>query len=129
MRYTKCKGTRQGSEGNSGRKFMSNTTGRPFDEETLIEQIGMMNVLTISGGRVEVVKKKGETVEVILPVSNGYQVSISLGWNDLYTVSRQYVRSGLISNKGTLADIFCDNVGEIAYQASCFRNVKFGESA
>jgi hypothetical protein len=107
---------------------MLNSTGRPFDEDTLIAQIGMMNILTISGGRVEVVKKKGETVEVILPVSNGYQVSISLGWNDLYTVSRQYVRSGLVSDKGTLADVFCDYVGEIAYQASCFRNVKFPKS-
>jgi hypothetical protein len=106
---------------------MLNETGRPFCENTLVSQIGMMNVLSISGGRVKAIENKGETVEVILPVSNGYQVSIKLGWNDLYTVSRQYVRKGVVLDKGTVTDIFCDSIGEIVYQASCFRNVKFGE--
>ena len=107
---------------------MTKQEGRPFNEDELINQIGRMNVFAISGGRVGViVNNEGETVEVQLPVSNGYRVSISLGWNDTWTVSRQFVRKGVVSDKGTLEGVYCEQVGEIAYKASCFRNVQFGE--
>jgi hypothetical protein len=107
---------------------MTKQDGRPFNEDELINQIGRMNVFAISGGRVGViVNNQGETVEVQLPVSNGYRVSITLGWNDTWTVSRQFVRKGVVSDKGTLEDVYCEQVGEIAYKASCFRNVQFGE--
>jgi hypothetical protein len=107
---------------------MTKQEGRPFNEDELIKQIGRMNVFAISGGRVGViVNNEGETVEVQLPVSNGYRVSISLGWNDTWTVSRQFVRKGVVSDKGTLENVYCEQVGEIAYKASCFRNVQFGE--
>jgi hypothetical protein len=107
---------------------MTKQEGRPFNEDELINQIGRMNVFAISGGRVGViVNNEGETVEVQLPVSNGYRVSITLGWNDTWTVSRQFVRKGVVSDKGTLEDVYCEQVGEIAYKASCFRNVQFGE--
>jgi hypothetical protein len=36
-------------------------TGRPFDENELIAQIGKMNIFAISGGRVGVIKEEGET--------------------------------------------------------------------
>ena len=107
---------------------MSESTGRPFDENELISQIGRMNVFAISGGRVGViVNDEGETVEIHLPVSNGYRVSIKLGWDDTYTVTRQFVRKGVVTNKGTVEGVYCDQVGEIAYKASCFVNVPFGE--
>jgi len=107
---------------------MTKQEGRPFNEDELINQIGRMNVFAISGGRVGViVNNQGETIEVQLPVSNGYRVSITLGWNDTWTVSRQFVRKGVVSDKGTLEDVYCEQVGEIAYKASCFRNVQFGE--
>jgi hypothetical protein len=107
---------------------MTKQEGRPFSEDELIIQIGRMNVFAISGGRVGViVNNEGETVEVHLPVSNGYRVSISLGWDDTWTVSRQFVRKGVVSDKGTLEGVYCEQVGEIAYKASCFRNVQFGE--
>jgi len=107
---------------------MTKQEGRPFNEDELINQIGRMNVFAISGGRVGViVNNQGETIEVQLPVSNGYRVSITLGWNDTWTVSRQFVRKGVVSDKGTLEDVYCEQVGEIAYKASCFRNVEFGE--
>jgi hypothetical protein len=107
---------------------MTKQEGRPFNEDELINQIGRMNIFAISGGRVGViVNNEGETVEVQLPVSNGYRVSISLGWNDTWTVSRQFVRKGVVSDKGTLENVYCEQVGEIAYKASCFRNVQFGE--
>jgi len=85
---------------------MSESTGRPFNEGELISQIGHMNVFAISGGRVGViVNDEGETVEVELPVSNGYRVSIKLGWDDTYTVSRQFVRKGVVKDKGTVEGI------------------------
>jgi hypothetical protein len=108
---------------------MSESTGRPFDENELISQIGRMNVFAISGGRVGViVNDEGETVEIQLPVSNGYRVSIKLGWDDTYTVSRQFVRKGTVSDKGTIEGVYCTEIGEVAYQASCFRsNDAFGK--
>ena len=107
---------------------MSESTGRPFNENELINQIGRMNVFAISGGRVSViVNNEKETVEVQLPVSNGYRVSIKLGWNDEWVVSRQFVRKGVVFDKGTIENVYCEIVGEIAYQASCFRNVEFGK--
>jgi len=101
---------------------------RPFDEDVLIDQIGRMNVLAISGGRVGVVKNnEGETIEVELPCGAGYRISIILAWNDTYTVTRQFVRAGTVFQKGTIEGVYCDQVGEIAYKASCWRNVEFGE--
>ena len=107
---------------------MTKQEGRPFNEDELIKQIGRMNIFAISGGRVGVTKNsRGETVEIEIKVSNGYRVVISLGWNDEYIVSRQFVRSGVVYDKGTLENVLCDNIGEVAYKASCFRNVQFGE--
>jgi hypothetical protein len=106
---------------------MSEFTSRPFDEDELIAQIGRMNIFAISGGRVGVIRENGETVGIELPVSNGYRVSIKLGWDDTWTVSRQFVRKGIVFDKGTLENVYADQVSEIAYQASCFRNVEFGK--
>jgi hypothetical protein len=101
---------------------------RPFDEDVLIDQIGRMNVLAISGGRVGVVKNnEGETIEVELPCGAGYRISIILAWDDTYTVTRQFVRKGTVFQKGTVEGVYCDQVGEIAYKASCWRNVEFGK--
>jgi hypothetical protein len=108
---------------------MTTTTGRPFNEDELISQIGHMNVLAISGGRVIVVKNNnGETIEVELKCGAGYRVSIALGWDDTYTVTRQYVRKGTVFNKGTVEGVYCDNIGEVAYKASCFRSYEFGKA-
>jgi hypothetical protein len=108
---------------------MTTTTGRPFNEDELINQIGHMNILAISGGRVIVVKNNdGETIEVELKCGAGYRVSIALGWDDTYTVTRQYVRKGTVFNKGTVEGVYCDNIGEFAYKASCFRSYEFGKA-
>jgi hypothetical protein len=108
---------------------MTTATGRPFNEDELIKQIGHMNILAISGGRVIVVKNNaGETIEVELKCGAGYRVSIALGWDDTYTVTRQYVRKGTVFNKGTVEGVYCDNIGEVAYKASCFRSYEFGKA-
>ena len=107
---------------------MTKQEGRPFDEDVLIGQIGRMNILAISGGRVDVVKNnQGETVEIELKVANGYRVSITLGWNDEWIVSRHLVRKGVVYPKGTVEGVLCDNIGEVAYKASCFRSYEFGK--
>jgi hypothetical protein len=101
---------------------------RTFDTQELVKQIGFMNVLAISGGRVHsIVNDEGETVEVQLPVGKGYRVAITLGFMDTWTVRREYVRKGVVTVKGVQEDVYCDQVGEVAYKASCFVNVPFGE--
>jgi hypothetical protein len=104
---------------------------RPFDEDQLLAQIGKQNIFAISGGRVEIWRTNdGKAARTVtLPVSNGYSVEIYLAWDDTWTVTRQFKRNGQYSNKGTLEQIYPENIGEVAYRASCFRNVKFGEAA
>src|SRR5712691_486792 len=95
-------------------------TMRECDAATLLAQIGSGNVLAISGGRVKI-RETGIT----LPVSSGYSVTVDLAGNDTYTVRRVFTRSGVARVKGERADVYCEEVGEAAYRASCFRNVEF----
>lgn len=112
---------------------MEREYGRPFDEDTLIQQIGIRTVGAISGGRVGVYKPEGECVEVELPISSGYLVRITLAWDDTYTVERvlrrkakgkSYKESKVL---GRVDGVYCDQVGEVAYNASCYKNVTFGQ--
>lgn len=99
---------------------------RSFNPKELLAQIGTMNVLAISGGRVQVINNEdNECVEVILPVAKGYSVNITLGFMDTWTVRRVYgVKSP--KTKGVMEDVYFTEVGEVAYKASCFVNVPFG---
>ena len=87
-----------------------------MDAETTVAQIGRMNVAAISGGRVLHTDNA-----IVMPVSNGYYVVVELDVNDTYTVYRVFVRNGQATIKGEWSDIYCDQIGEVAYQASCFR--------
>lgn len=90
---------------------------------TTISQIGRMNVLAISGGRVKAID--AETIE--LPVHAGYHVRVQyMPGSDTYTVSRIFRRSGKEWVKGQVDHVYCDELGEVAYQASCYVNVDFG---
>jgi hypothetical protein len=86
----------------------------------LLQQIGA-NIFAISGGRRALVNG-----ELVLKVGSGYSVRIALAGNDTYTVQRIYQRAGNTTVKGEVADVYFDEVGEVAYQASCFVNVAFG---
>jgi len=86
----------------------------------LLAQIGRMNVFAISGGRV-IARKTGIT----LPVGCGYSVTVDLAGNDTYTVRRIFTRAGVVKVRGELTDVYCDEVGEAAYQASSFRSYEF----
>ena len=97
---------------------------RPFHEDELLGQIGTMNVFAISGGRVNVWRESsGEgTLELELPVSAGYRVRVYLAWNDTYTVERVLVRKGKVTKRRTVEGVYCDQVGEVAYLASCYKS-------
>jgi hypothetical protein len=87
------------------------------DAATLVAQIGRMNVMAISGGRV-IDSGHG----VILPVSSGYKVTVDLAGNDTYTVRRIMFRGMKAWIKGERANVYCEEVGQAAYYASCFRS-------
>lgn len=89
-----------------------------MDFTTTLNQIGRMNVLAISGGRVG---RRGDTL--LLPVGAGYSVEIDLDVaSDTYTVRRMFRRGGKAFPKGERTYVYADELGEVAYQASCFRN-------
>ena len=85
--------------------------------QTILRQIGGMNVLAISGGRVLPLPDGIE-----LPVGSGYRVRVRYTPLDLYTVERVFVRAGVEYSKGIEDMVDAFEVGETAYRASCFRN-------
>jgi hypothetical protein len=84
--------------------------------QTMLRQIGRMNVLAISGGRVYALPDG-----VDLPVGAGYHVYVRYTPMDEYTVERVFLRGGQTFSKGSETHYF-DSVGDAAYRASCFRN-------
>jgi hypothetical protein len=104
---------------------MSTTeTFRECDTQTIVEQIGRMNILAISGGRV-----MRRDTGVTLPVGAGYSVTVDYDWGDDYVVRRVFKRGAKVWIKGEQRGVYCDEVGEVAYRASCFRNGPWGEVA
>jgi hypothetical protein len=91
------------------------TSGRDLDVDALLAQIGRGNVLAISGGRVRLTE-----TGIVLPVAAGYRVEIDLEANDTYTVRRVFVRGARRFVKVERTNVYCDEVGEIAYRASCY---------
>ncbi|MCC5807588.1 MAG: hypothetical protein JJU00_14790 [Opitutales bacterium] len=91
---------------------------------TMMDQIGEGTLLGVSGGRYIV--RDSQTLR--LPAGCGYAVDVRYNHGeDLYEVSRVYVRDGLTHVKGTRTRIYCDQLAETVWDASCFRNVPFGE--
>ena len=100
--------------------------GRECDPSVILQQIGSMNVMAISGGRSSAVyDSSGRPVGVSLPVSNGYSVVVYLDFSDTYVVERCF-RDNV---KGSLDYVYSDQVGEIAYRASCFHDDFGGHEA
>jgi hypothetical protein len=97
------------------KQFDEDHKGRVINSRTLLEQIGRMNWLAISGGRYEVFNST-----VFLPVANGYWVSVTLDASDTYTVRRVFIRNGRVLIKRVWSDVFASDVSETAYEASCF---------
>lgn len=95
---------------------------RECDGREVIKQIGVMNLLTISGGRAEI-----RPTGVTLKVGHGYSVEVDLNSMDLYNVKRVWTRGDKRVVKGEQTDVYFTEVGEVAYRASCYVNVEFGE--
>lgn len=96
-------------------------TFRPANTQELVRQLRPMDVLAISGGRI-VRRETGIT----LPVGHGYSVTIDLAGNDTYTIRRVFTRSGVARIKGEESGIYCDQLSDTSYRASCYVNVEFG---
>lgn len=87
--------------------------------QTILMQVGRMNVLAISGGRAKVSAEGG----VVLPVRYGYGVHIVLDrGTDTYRVERTFTRSGRCSVKREWTMVHAEQLGDVAYTASCFRD-------
>lgn len=91
------------------------------DHHTMIKQIGMMNIMAVSGGRAT-----KRLTGISLPVSHGYVVEVDYAADDTYTVQRVMFRKGKRFEKGIVEDVHFPELGELVYQASCYRNVEFG---
>lgn len=104
---------------------MSDWTISREQQQEIARQIGMMNILAISGGRIYALPDG-----IMLPVGNGYSVEVRLTPVDEYTVERVFTRTKVIDHvphkvkhsHGMRERVFCDEVGETAYKASCYRN-------
>lgn len=114
------------------------TTTRPMDAAETVAQIGRMNLMSISGLRVTRVNARlvdGRVmVEALrLPVGKGYRVDVLLDASDTYTVRRVFSRrpkgqkyaAPVDTVKGEMEGVYADQLGEVAYRASCFVNVPF----
>ena len=101
---------------------------REMDPQVTLAQVGRMNLMAISGFRWAVVPVEGERYDdVVLPVSSGYRVRISLRGDDTYTVTREMVRGDKLFVKGVQPYVYCEEVGEVAYQASSYKSNDFGD--
>jgi hypothetical protein len=101
--------------------FFYQTKGdKMFNPIAVRDQIGMMNVLAISGGRWFYDSTENT---VILPVHYGYKVVVKYNaGSDDYTVSRILVRGTKVTVKGERNGVYCEELGEVAYRASCYRD-------
>lgn len=102
----------------------STETFIPCDAKVLVAQIGMPNIWAISGGRIT----RRET-GVTLPVGSGYSVTVDLDASDTYVVRRVFKRGAKTWIKGEMTDVYADQVGEAAYEASSFRSYDFPRGA
>lgn len=96
---------------------------RECDAADLAAQIGR-NIWGISGGRVY-----DHGTGVTLPVSSGYKVTVDLDGNDTYVVRRIMTRGVKTWVKGEVEGVYCDEVGEVAYQASSYKSHPFPKAA
>ena len=96
--------------------------GREIDWAQLRRQLGM-NLLAISGGRWA--QEGASTIR--LQAGAGFHVLITLECDDTYTVRRIFVRGSKMFDHGVRRNVYCDEVSEVAYFASCFRSYEPGD--
>lgn len=97
-------------------------TGRYLDWSQLRRQIGVGNLMAVSGGRWAQVG----TSSVRLPCGAGFEVLVTLEADDTYTVRRLFKRGARTFLHGERSNVYCDEVSEVVYYASCFRSYEPG---
>jgi hypothetical protein len=98
-------------------------TGRDIDPRQLLRQINVGNLMAVSGG----VWFHAGVSSVIFPAGSGFQVLVTLEADDTYTVRRLFQRKGEWFLHGERTNVYCDEVSEVVYYASCFRSYGPGE--
>lgn len=101
--------------------------GRYCDPKVLRDQIGMMTVMAVSGGRWGAIRTSdGEPIGVIFPCGTNRTVEVTLSFWDTYTVRRyrQVVRGerrgeDILEHEAT--NVYCDEISEAVYTASCWK--------
>lgn len=101
--------------------------GRQCDPKVLRDQIGMMTVMAVSGGRWGSIRTSdGESIGIILPCGTNRSVEVTLSFWDTYTVRRyrQVVRGerrgdDIVEHEAT--NVYCDQISEAVYSASCWK--------
>jgi hypothetical protein len=98
---------------------------RILDEEwqhgEILRQIGTMNVMAISG-----LRWSRRPTGITLPAGRGYEVHVDLAANDTYTVRRVLRRGdGAAVIVGEESGVYCEQVGDSAYRASCWASAEF----
>jgi hypothetical protein len=91
------------------------------DAGEIVSQLRPIDLMAISGCRY-IRRETGIT----LPVRAGYSVTIDLAGDDTYTVRRVFRRGGRAWVKGEARGVYCEQLSETAYRASCYVNVRFG---
>ena len=105
----------------------SDREGRPCDLTELAHQLGRMTVLAISGGKCFTIHNgEGDPIGLLLPCGNSRAVEVVLDWNDTYSVRRVRLvtrgnETGAVVVESEQSGIYCDQVSETAYQASCWK--------
>ena len=101
--------------------------GRQCDPKVLRDQIGIMTVMAVSGGRWGSIRTSdGEPIGIILPCGTNRSVEVTLSFWDTYTVRRyrQVVRGerrgdDIVEHEAT--NVYCDEISEAVYSASCWK--------
>lgn len=87
------------------------------NNQELKQQIGRMNLLAVSGGRVH-----HRRTGITLPCGYGYRVTVDLAAGDTYTVRRLFVRGATSIVKGERTGVYAEQVGEVVYRVGMFRD-------
>lgn len=96
-----------------------------YQKNTLLDQIGRMTVLAVSGGRHHLVDGT-----LVLPVGAGYTVEVEyVEERDTYTVRRVLNRAGKKFPRGELTDVYMDEISERVWEAHAFRSYDFPTGA
>lgn len=100
---------------------------RPCDPKVIIQQMGVPTFFAVCGGKwTAVVNKDNETVGVLMPTSGSRMVEVILDWMDTYTVRRTRIvthgdKRGDIVVESETQMVYCDQLNEVVWQASCWR--------